>query len=544
MKKFLAMMICALMVVSALAGCAPQAAKTEAPKTEAAAAPATDAAAPAADAAAAPEAAGRTSSEDRMVMAITTEPGRLRSDTISTLAAAPYNSIIYDYLFNRDAAGEYEYSICESYELDADNMGVTMHLRPGVKFHNGNPMDAEDVLYSLIYGGQDTTYGSQMEYLDYDNSKIIDDNTLYLKFAQINSFWQNPLVNIGIIEKEAYEASTPDAFYLDPMTTACYVLENWVSGDSLTFKAFDQYWKGKPAIETVVLRVIPESSVGLMELQTGGIDVLFNMSTENYNSACTFEGVRGYDGQPSPVSVALGFNLKNEALNKLEVRQALACAIDLQAICDGAFDGAADPCYSPLGQNAFGYDARWETEYPYTYNPEKAKEMLAAAGYKPGDLTFRVICDETPARNLMAEQLYNMFGDVGVNLVIEKYDYATATDIVSNQEDAYDMYIRGFANNNGELYFMCANSVGTNSTNRKYEPINGPRYDEIWKQAELEMDPKGRAELYKTFQQEFIENMMYWIPGVQTKLYTAFDSRLTGIDTNRYFWIVDGAYFE
>lgn len=541
MKKFLALVLCLAMVATMFAGCA---AKEEAPKAEAPAAAGEAAATTEATAPEAAEATGPVSSEDRMVVAITSEPGRLRSDTISTLAGVPYNSMIYDYLFNRDASGTYEPSICESFELDADNLGVTLNLRKGVKFHNGNDMDAEDVLYSLIYGGQDTTYGSQMAFIDYENSKIVDANTLYLKFSAINSFWQNPLVNIGIIEKEAYEASTPDQFYLDPMTTACYVLTDWVSGDSLTFEAFDQYWGGEPPIETVVLRVIPEASVGLMELQTGGIDVLFNMSTENYNSACTFEGVRGFDGQPSPTSVILGFNLKDEALNKLEVRQALAHAIDLQAICDGAFDGAATPCYSPLGKNAFGYDARWETEYPYDYNPEKAKELLAAAGYQPGDLTFNVICDETPARNLMAEQLYNMFGEIGVNLVIEKYDYATATDLVSNQDDAYDMYIRGAANNNGELYFMMANSVGTNSTNREFEPVWGPRYDEIWDLAELEVDPAGRAELYKTFQEEFLTQGMYWIPGVQTTLYTAFDERITGIDTNRYFWIVEDAYFE
>jgi peptide/nickel transport system substrate-binding protein len=258
-----------------------------------------------------------------------------------------YNRLIYDYLFTRNSKGEYEPCICEEYQLDDDNLGVTMKLREGVKFHDGNTMTAQDVLASLLYGKQDTSSGSQLEFIDFDNCKIIDDNTLYLKFNRINGVWQSAFLAIGIIEKSAYEAAaSPDEFYLDPMTTAAYVLDEWISGDRMVFKAFPDHWYGAPKIETIVVRIITESSVALMELQTGGVDVLFNLSLENYNSACNLEGVVGYDKQPSIVSVFLGCNLKNEALSKLAVRQAIACAIDWEAICAGAFDGAAEPCSS------------------------------------------------------------------------------------------------------------------------------------------------------------------------------------------------------
>lgn len=188
-------------------------------------------------------------------------------------------------------------------------------------------MTADDVLASLVYGKQDTSSGSQLDFIDFDNSKVVDANTLYLKFNRLNGVWQSAFLAIGIIEKSAYEAAaSADEFYLDPMTTSAYVLDSWVSGDNLTFKAFPDHWYGAPKIETIVVRIISESSVALMELQTGGVDVLFNLSLENYNSACGIEGVVGYDKQPSTVSVFLGCNLKNEALSKLEVRQAIACA--------------------------------------------------------------------------------------------------------------------------------------------------------------------------------------------------------------------------
>ena len=189
-------------------------------------------------------AGGGGGTEDNSIVIVASgDPGRLRSDTINSMDEMPYNRLVYDYLFTRNSQGEYEPCLCESFTLDDDNLGVTLNLRQNVKFHNGNTMTANDVLASLYYGMQDTASGSQLDFIDFDNSAPVDDNTLYLKFNRINGVWQSALLAIGIIEREAYEsAESADAFYLDPMTTSAYVLENWVSGDSLTFKAFPDHW--------------------------------------------------------------------------------------------------------------------------------------------------------------------------------------------------------------------------------------------------------------------------------------------------------------
>ena len=533
MKKSLAALLCLVLTAALLSGCTSNskpAAQTPAGVT------------PAADASSAAE-AEPMSSRDTLVIVTNGDPGRLRSDTINNLANMTYNRLIYDYLFTRNSQGQYEPCLCESYQLDNDNLGVTMKLRENVKFHSGNIMTAEDVLASLMYGKQDTSSGSQLEFIDFENSKAVDANTLYLKFNQLNGVWQSAFLAIGIIEKSAYEAAaSPDEFYLDPMTTSAYVLENWVSGDSLTFKAFPDHWYGAPKIETIVVRIISESSVALMELQTGGVDVLFNLSLENYNSACAIDGVVGYDKQPSTVSVFLGCNLKNEALSKLQVRQAIACAIDWDAICSGAFDGAAESCSNPLGKNALGYDARWETDYPYSYNPEKAKELLAEAGYGNG-LSLRVLVDDTPSRQLMAEQLYNMFANIGITLEIQKHDLATTNDIVSNSGD-YDLYIRGAYNNSGDIVTFLATSMGFTAINVEADTVDGPIYTDYLNKISKEMDTDARVELYKEFQETFIEDMMYWVPGVQMTIYAAFDSDLADIEMPGEYWIWNNAYFK
>ena len=482
------------------------------------------------------------SARDTLVIVTTGDPGRLRSDTINNLVNLPYNRLVYDYLFTRNDKGEYVPCIAESYELDEDNLGVTLHLRQGVKFHDGNVMTADDVLASLVIGKQDTSSGRQLEYINFDESEVVDENTLHLSFNELNGVWQSSLLAIGIVEKAAYEAAaSADEFYLDPMTTAAYVLEDWVSGDHLTFKAFPEHWYGAPKIENIIVRIITEPSVALMELQTGGVDVLFNMSLENYNAASEMEDVTVYDGQPPIVSLFLGLNLLNEDLAKLEVRQAIAYAIDWEAICAGAFDGASEPTYSPLGKNALGYDPQWDENPPYLYNPERAKELLASAGYADG-LSIRILVDDTPNRQLMAEQLYNMFAEVGITLDIQKHDLATTNDIVSNSDD-YDLYIRGAYNNSGDIVTFLRTSMGFSAINVDADTVMGPVYTDLLAAISKEMDIDTRVEMYKEFQRLFVEELMYWMPGVQNKIYAAYDSGLVGIEMPGEYWVWNNAYF-
>lgn len=160
MKKFLAVLLCLVMTVAAFSGCTSTndpADQTAAPADQTAA-PADQTAAPA-DQTPAPD-AEPVSSQDTLVIVTNGDPGRLRSDTINNLANMTYNRLIYDYLFTRNSKGEYVPCLCEEYQLDADNLGVTLKLREGVKFHDGNIMTADDVLASLVYGKQDTSSGS------------------------------------------------------------------------------------------------------------------------------------------------------------------------------------------------------------------------------------------------------------------------------------------------------------------------------------------------------------------------------------------------
>lgn len=154
-----------------------------------------------------------------------------------------------------------------------------------------------------------------------------------------------------------------------------------------------------------------------------------------------------------------------------------------------------------------------------------------------------MLVDETPSRQLMAEQLYNMFAEVGITLEIQKYDLATTNDIVANSDD-YDLYIRGAYNNSGDIVTFLATSMGFTAINVEADTVKGPEYTDYLDRISKEMDTAARAQLYKDFQQAFIDDMMYWIPGVQMTIYAAFDSNLTDVEMPGEYWVWNNAYFK
>ncbi len=129
----------------------------------------------------------------------------------------------------------------------------------------------------------------------------------------------------------------------------------------------------------------------------------------------------------------------------------------------------------------------------------------------------------------MAEQLYNMFAEVGITLDIQKYDLATTNDIVSNSDD-YDLYIRGAYNNSGDIVTFLSTSMGFTAINVEADTVDGPIYTDYLDRISKEMDTDARVALYKEFQETFIDDMMYWVPGVQMTIYAAFDQRLADVE--------------
>ena len=270
-RKWMAAALAGMMLAGTLTGCQSEEQRTE---------PSQEAGTP--ESSENPEAAANTatSSRDRIVIGV--------GGTISNLSAK--EGVVEQSMNVYSIAGESllkevndenglpvmttERSITESYEVDEEKSGIIFHLRDGVAMQDGTTLNADDVVCSVMYMKDGTYYAD----VDYDNVYAIDESTVFIGVGQVGQPVINKVATIPIFSKEAYEQVNNEGIFFTEGYVSCgqYQITEWVAGDSVTLEAFDSYYNGQPMIKNVVFRIFSESSVAMMELQTGGVDVLMS----------------------------------------------------------------------------------------------------------------------------------------------------------------------------------------------------------------------------------------------------------------------------
>jgi len=284
---------------------------------------------------------------------------------------------IYDRLVQLDDNGVPQPMLAESWERPDDTTTI-FHLRKGVKFHNGDEMKASDVKFSL----ERALKAPEIFYIieGINGIEVLDDYTVKVTTEKPMAALLNNLSNgtIAILsEKATTEAG--EGFGQHPIGTGPYKFVSWQSGDKITLEAFPEYWQGTPSIKNVVFKSIVEETNRTIGLETGELDVVYDILGMDKVKLREDERFTFIE-EPQLALTYLGFNLKKEPYNNPKVREAISYAIDQKPIIDTVFLGAAEPANSILGKNIFAY---YDVE-KFTQNIEKAKALMAEAGYPDG----------------------------------------------------------------------------------------------------------------------------------------------------------------
>lgn len=365
------------------------------------------------------------------------EPQGLDPQAIQTLDEfqAAYN--IYEGLVTYDPKTlEPVPLLAEKWDVSKDNLVYTFHLRKGVKFQNGREMTADDVKFSLErLGNPDTgtSYTSLMlnsvkgfnDMRDKDKKaktlegvKVIDPQTVEITLtAPVGSFLKQLTMPGGfIVPKEA----TTDAktFAQKPVGTGPYKLKEWVRQDHMTLEANAGYWGGAPAVKTAIIRVIPQASQQVIEYEGGNIDIAIAPETDLARLKADAKLSKELQDVPIQSTFFFRVNLKDPVTGKAEVRQAIAYAIDRDAIIKTVLAGQGTPAQGLFPSGFSAFDKNYN---PYPHDIQKAKDLLAKAGYKDGvDVEVRTGQVETENRVLQAIQ--QQVADAGIRLKINSTD--------------------------------------------------------------------------------------------------------------------------
>lgn len=308
---------------------------------------------------------------------------------VRTTSAANLRTIvqIVERLFRIDpASGDIVPYLATGWERVDDNT-ITITLRPGITFTNGEPMNAEAVKFSLETLAVEPTHMNHLGAVE--RVDIIDDLTVNVVTSIPIPVLPLTLAQFGhVIPPAYYQEVGPDGFAAKPIGTGPFMFESQVPGQSITLVRNDNYWDGASAIESIVYRPIPEDSARISALLAGEIDIATNVPGSQYNRIDNANGVHIASVVGYSAKLGLLDALPGSPLEDPRVRQAVNYAVNKELLLEvlNGGHGTLSTCQTATPQ-FFGHNPNLQ---PYPYDPDKARALLAEAGYANGvDVVFK-----------------------------------------------------------------------------------------------------------------------------------------------------------
>ena len=330
------------------------------------------------------------------------------------------NINMFDSLLHRSAKLEFEPSLATSWKALNDTTWE-FKLRKGVKFHNGETMTAEDVKFSfdrVLEPGKEKKkspqYGNIRAIKDV---KIVNADTIHIVTDKPFPLLLERLVFFPIVPKKHVEKVGDEAFgSTAAVGTGPWKFVEWKRDQHIRLEAFDQHWRGKPAFKHLVFRAIPEFATQVAELKTGGIDLMREVSAD------LLPDIKNHPATTISTTPILrvhyvALDMRSAPFDKKAARQAANYAIDKQAVIQKMMAGLGRQVATVVQPPAFGHDASIQ---PFPYDPKKAKELLAQAGFPNGtDITLH---SSGVATRPIFEAIGQMLTEVGLRTTVKMWD--------------------------------------------------------------------------------------------------------------------------
>lgn len=465
--------------------------------------------------------AAAASAKDSLVVITAAEPTHfdMVGDTSSQNDVIVLNNI-YDSLITIDANSEYHPSLAESWEMAEDGLSYTFKLRQDVTFHNGYKFTAEDVKFTLE-GVNARNNGSSL-FANFTDAEVIDDYTVKLNLsAPYAAFLTGLASRDGFIQsKQLYEEVGHEGYHANPVGTGPYKFVSRESGASVTLVANEDYWGGAPEIKNVTIQVISEASTQMITLEAHEADVLLQPALTTVLNLTGDSVTWAYT--PSAARTTVDFNCNDNSLaSDINFRKAIQCAINKEDVLLGAMEGYGAIIDIDM---SLSYTGRPTDNVPApAYDPEAAKEYLAAAGYNGEEFTLIVTAGTTA--ELAANVIQNQLSEVGINCAVGAYDASTYFSIINSGAD-YDARIRS-----NQSSVMDAEALFSTFRKDSTMPNNYGRVDELdsmLRQGRVMANGPERIALY-TQVVDIITEEAYQVPLYSDINIIAYDSSLQGV---------------
>jgi peptide/nickel transport system substrate-binding protein len=348
-------------------------------------------------------------------------------------------------------------SLADTWSASADAKTYTFHLHPGIKWQDGTPFTAQDVIYSATWYAQnpDSYKGFVPVWGQIQGAAAIkgttnpltgitapDDNTIVITLAAPNSIFLQQMTDMsnvilpehilkGVtaadVEKVPFTTGTPGT----TIGTGPYKLTAFTPDQSVEFTANPDYFKGAPKINKIVFKLFADSSLGIAQLQSGDLDLAFRVPPTEFDTLSAVPTLHT-ESDPNPGIVRIVFDTTKAPWNSVQVRQAFYYAINRAAIVKNVFQGRAHVLYNPPGFKVY------DDLNKYDFNTDTAKQLLQTGGYS--GQTFRLLYNQTSISNAVPPLMQSDLEAAGIKVQLVPTDNATyLTDL--NDRTTWDGFI-------------------------------------------------------------------------------------------------------
>lgn len=429
---------------------------------------------------------------------------------------------LYDGLVRyADGSLEVEPALAHDWEISEDGTVYTFHLRDDVSFHDGTPFNAEAVKFNFDrmlddeHPYHDTgPFPLSFFFSSIQRTEVVDEHTVRLHLDEPYApLLSNLAYPTGLIVSPAAVREHGEDYARNPAGTGPYQFRLWEANRQVALERNPDYWDGAPDLEGVVFRPITDTNARVNDMRAGGVDLMVEVPPDEVDRFREDGQFTVYE-QAGPHVWFLILNAREAPFDDRRVRQAANYAIDKQALVDDVLQGTAEVAAGPTPK-AFAWAYNEELE-PYPHDPERARELLAEAGYGDGvEVTFYVteggsgMLDPVPMGTAIQADL----AEVGIDANIETYEWNTFLDRVNpGLEGKADMAEMAWMTNDPDtLPFLALRTDAfpdEGGFNSGY--YSNPEVDDLLEQARRSTDQDERARLYREMQ-EIVHEDAPWV---------------------------------
>ena len=375
-------------------------------------------------------------------------------------------------------------------------------IKNDIKFSNGETLTIDDVLFSLERAKASPKMSQDLYMIE--SFEKVDDRTLKINtlYDAGNLLHKLASGGVAIINKKAFEKDENNI-----VGTGMFKLKEWVAGEKLVLERNEFFKDSKSNIDTLVVKFVPEANSRMIMLETGEIDLardLLPLDFKKISEDTKFTTVE----IETPSNMFLGFDLRNELLADKRVRQAIAYAINNEDLVKTVFNGSASVATSPVPKITTGHN---ENSNNYPQNIEKAKQLLAEAGY-PNGFNIELFVSEDNQRIDMAVIIQDNLKKIGINAEIKTFQWAAYVSTIENPNIIKPLFIMSWNISNDDpdevlypLYHSSQIDAHTNVVFYKNE-----EFDNLISKARETTDKEKRIELYKKAQDIIQEELPHY----------------------------------